>query len=301
MKKSSSATDRVIGGPGRHAGVAELQARFRGSHWQSAWQEFLTEYSPLLYHAAQTFTRDGEDASDCFVFLCEHLAKNGFRRLLRFNPQGTASLPTWLRVVARNLCLDWHRKVYGRTRPFKNVQRLSAMEIEVYRCRYEHNLTREEALRHLQTTWPGLNERQLLEIEERLEDSLNSLQRWILSSRNSAGTVSTGLPSEGEDEGQEPEAADLSANPETVVSQAEQRRQLRESLAALSEEDQLLLRLRFEDELSLDEISQTTGQGDAQRVHRRLGAILEKLRFRMTGHEGRKKRGRVREIGQEPS
>jgi DNA-directed RNA polymerase specialized sigma subunit len=40
----------------------------------------------------------------------------------------------------------------------------------------------------------------------------------------------------------------------------------------------LILRLRFDDELSLDEISQLAGLGDAQRVHRRLTSILEKLR-----------------------
>jgi RNA polymerase sigma factor (sigma-70 family) len=288
LKKSSSATDLVARGPGqdRTSSVAELLARFRASDSQSAWEEFLTEYSPLLYHAAQTFTQNREEAADCFVFICEYLAKSGFRRLLQFKPQGAASFPTWLRVVARNLCLDWRRKVYGRVRPFKCVQRLSAVEMDVYRCRYEHNLARAETLRHLQATWPGLDEQQLVEIEERLEDSLSSLQRWILSARNNPGAPPS---SEGEDERQEPEIIDLSPSPETVVSQAEQRKQLRESLAALPGEDRLLVRLRFEDELSLDEISRATGQGDAQRVHRRLGAILEKLRFRMTGHVGAEK------------
>ena len=101
-----------------------LLERLRSTDSHAGWEEFLISYSPVLYQTIRAFTREEDDASDCFVFICEQLAKNSFRRLLQFDTNGTASFTTWLRVVARNLCFDWHRKKHGRFRPFKSIQNL---------------------------------------------------------------------------------------------------------------------------------------------------------------------------------
>jgi hypothetical protein len=100
--------------------------------------------------------RNEEEAADCFVFICEKLAQNAFRRLLRFKPAGTASFSTWLRVVAKNLCFDWQRKVHGRPRPFQSLRGLGALDLEVYHCRYERGRSAEDTLRFLRSSWTAL-------------------------------------------------------------------------------------------------------------------------------------------------
>jgi len=77
---------------------------------QEAWNEFLSQYSALIYQVVRHFETDIDRGSDCFQFVCEHLIKDSARRLRKFKGEGTATFTTWLRAVVRNLCIDWHRK-----------------------------------------------------------------------------------------------------------------------------------------------------------------------------------------------
>src|SRR5262249_48301488 len=88
--------------------IAQLLEQLRSPNAQAGWEQFLLQYSGVLYQVLHAFTRDDDEAADCFVYSCEQLAKNGFRRLRRFKLDGTASFATWLRVVTRNLWYDWH-------------------------------------------------------------------------------------------------------------------------------------------------------------------------------------------------
>ena len=279
--------------------VKLLLERLRSPDAETGWEEFLRQYSSLLYHSVRTFTRDEDEASDCFVHICEQLVRNGFRRLLQFKFEGTASFTTWLRVVARNLCYDWHRKKYGRLRPFKSVQHLSTMESEVYRCRYECRLSREETLQQLQATWPTAGMDVLTDIESRLEHSLSSRQQWLLSAwkqRESGASVSA---TEEETWEESTAVIDTGPNPETLVVDQQQRRRLLKSLSLLPPVERLVVRLRFDEGLSLVEIAHLTGLGDAQRVHRRIAAIFQKLRVAMETKNERKSGPPVRAIRQE--
>lgn len=279
-------------------GIADLLKQLGSADAQAAWEEFLLRYSSILYQTVHASTRDQDEIADCFVHICKHLARNGFRRLLRFSPDGAASFTTWLRVVARNLCFDWHRKVHGRFRPFKSVQGLSALELEVYQCRYERRLSREETLARLHVNQASLNEEELTDIENRIENSLTPLQHWILSSRKESNLPTTAKLAEDEEPGHI-DVPDEAPSPEAVALEGQQRTRLHECLESLPPDERLVVRLRFEDELSLDEISKLTGLGDAQRVHRRLAAILGKLRAAMERRNDRKTAKRVREISQE--
>lgn len=279
MRKSSGvAYPASAHGPSRPPTVeiAALLVKLRGAEAENGWQEFLLQYSGVLYQTAKTLAQDEDDVADCFVYICEQLAKDRCRRLLRFKPDGAASFVTWLRVVARNLSCDWHRKQHGRLRPFRILQCFPPLEQEAYRCRFERRLSRAETLLHLRGAWPGVNEDDLTRIEERIEDALNPAQRWILSLR--AQALQSNIPAGDEADSTMLEVADPAPSPESVVENAEQRWMLQKCAEALPREEQLILRLRFEDELSLDEIARLTGLGDAQRVHRRLTSILQTLR-----------------------
>ena len=261
--------------------VAALQEGLRSSTGPAAWEAFLRQYSPVLYQAARAHSDDEDDAADCFLHICEQLSRNSFRRLLKFKPDGTASFTTWLGVVARNLCFDWHRSHTGRQRPFKSLQRLSQLELEVYDCRFERGLSEEETLQRLCPIFPDLSPPRLVEVECQIEHSLSSRQRWILSTRQKhTFNANVALLSE-EGEDSVAQVADTRSDQESLMAAQQQQTQLKKCVASLPKDERLILQFRFEEDLSLDEIARLTGLGDAQRVHRRIGTILEKLRARM--------------------
>jgi RNA polymerase sigma factor (sigma-70 family) len=274
-------------GPLTEKRVTLLLDRLRSPDGIAGWEEFLLLYSSILYRTVRTFTQNEDEVSDCFVFICEQLAINNFRRLLKFKLDGRASFPTWLRVVARHLCYDWHRKRYGRLRPFKSIQTFSPLELEVYHWRYERGLSREATLEHLRATWPVVDIEDLPDLESRIENSLNSRQHWLLSAwtqRRSSQTISD---TEENASNEMASVIDQGPNPEAIAIDRQQQAKLRSLVARLPPIDRLILHLRFEEDLSLEEIAGLTGLDGAQRVHRQIAAILQKLRTTSQGKNGK--------------
>jgi RNA polymerase sigma factor (sigma-70 family) len=261
--------------------ITALLDGLRSSNASDAWVEFLQSYGPVLYQTARTYTSSQDSAADCYVHVCEQLAQNHFRRLLKFNPKGRASFTTWLRVVARNLCFDWHRTRSGRNRPFKSVEGFSPLELEIYRWRFAQGASQYETLQQLGPRFPGVSLDEVCAVEGRLHKSLTSRQRWILSARRQS-EISTTIAVAGEEGNLEvPDVRDQQPDTETQLINREAHKKLQSSLALLPPEERLLLQLRFEHDLSLDEVARLCNLGDGQRVHRKLGAVLTKLRSLM--------------------
>jgi len=126
---------------------------------------------------------------------------------------------------------------------------------------------------------------------------LSPRQLWILSTRLASNTA-VPLDVDGDERGFL-EIADPMPSPELTVFNEQEQRWLRRCVDSLPSDERLIVQLRFEDELSLQEIAQLTGLGGAQRAQRKLVATLKKLRDAMEGIEGRKKSERVREMNQE--
>lgn len=243
--------------------------------------EFLDLYGPVLYHTALAHTPSNDAAADCYVYICGRLSDNHFKRLLKFKPKGNASFTTWLRVVTRNLCFDWHRGHSGRHRPFKALGDLSPLELEIYRLRFAQGASQDETIQQITMVFPDVGADEVFAIEERLQRSLNARQRWILSTRRQAQLSTTIAIAAEEADPEAIEIVDPQPNQETVFLTTEQQSQLRKVVASLPAEERLLLQLRFEQDLSLDEVARLCNLGDGQRVHRRITAVLKKLRFAM--------------------
>jgi RNA polymerase sigma factor (sigma-70 family) len=243
--------------------------------------EFLESYGPVLYQTARTYTSNQDAAADCYVCICEQLAHNRFRRLLKFNPKGRASFTTWLRVVARNLCFDWHRSQSGRHRPFKSLEGLPPLELEIYHWRFAHGASQYETLQQLAPLFPGVGPDELAAVEGRLQNSLSSRQRWIMSVRRQSEISAPVAVAGQEGDFGVLDVADPQPDQETQLVSQQQQEQLQKSLTSLPPDERLMLQLRFEHDLSLDEVARLCGLGDGQRVHRKLTAVLTKLRFLM--------------------
>ncbi len=261
--------------------VGALLTSLRSDESRAAWAEFLRQFSPVIFQTCQFATADADEAADCFLFACEQLCQNNFRRLLRFRPEGSASFTTWLKVVVRNLCLDWRRKQFGRPRPFASISRMPQLEGEVFRCRFEQRLSSEETLLVLHPSFPALTMDQLAETEDRVRSSLTPRQLWLLNSRcarDGNQLSQAGVTLAEDEDAPEHEVRDPRPTQEDILYNRQRQQLVNAALSKLPAMDRVVVRLRFQEGLSLEQIARLTGLGDAQRVHRHIANILERLR-----------------------
>lgn len=240
-----------------------------------AWAEFLELYAAQIYQVVYHLEPDRDKASDCFQFICEQLIQNRFRRLRAFKIDGAAKFSTWLRAVVRNLCIDWHRKETGRPRAFKSIAKLSAFDQQVFSLLYERGVTLEEGLQLLLSAYPNASEASLTASRERIEAGLTVQQRWLLNSRTVRSNKSEFMADLDE---VAPNVLDPRADPEAQAILKERQRHLMRKMKRLSDQDRLLIRFRFEQELTLEQIAKLLNLGNAQRVDRQLKQILAQLR-----------------------
>lgn len=268
----------------RDESVTELIERLSSSAADSAWTQFLGQYSPLIKHLVGRHEHDHERAIECFTYVCGALSDDGFRKLRSFRPVGPARFQTWLAAVVSNLCCDWRRKQQGRIRPFGSVARLPELDRQVYRCIFIRRMTRAECVGTLAPEFPGLAEAQVAEVSARLFALLTPQQRWHLSTRVHAPGRQIGgvVPADGEPEWEAP-APD--AGPEELAAEWQELQRLRDAMSALRPDQRLLLRLRYEQGLTLAEVARLTRQPDPFRANRQIQAALEAL-ARLMGAPG---------------
>jgi len=251
----------------------ELLARLRSGDGSEAWQQFLDRYAPTIMQLASQYEYDRDRLNDCYLFICEKLSDNGFHRLLCYHPESSAGFRSWLRVVTANLCIDWRRREHGRTRPFKSIRNLSRLDQLVFKFRFEQGMSLQACLNTLQGQIPDLTEPQLIDAVSRLNETLTSRQHWLISARKTetssmdhAGTVGTGL-----------EPVDPGPGPEALAEKAEEQTRLSRALTRLTPRQRLLIKLRYQQDLTLKEVARLTRLGDPFRARRQIQAALDEL------------------------
>jgi len=246
---------------------------------EEAWGLFLNEYSAMILQVVRHVERDSDFVPDCFQFVCEGLSANSFRRLRKFRATGPAVFSTWLRAVVRNLCLDWRRKQFGRHRLFKSISQLSGFDQEVFRHLYERRAPVEDTMESLRAIFPNTTRVQLSESSLRIERVLTPKQRQMLDARFSqqASQTSSGL----DEIARTVDLRDPAPSPEDQAVFTQRATALRRALGQLAEHERLLVRLRFEQDLTLDQIARLLELGNAQRVERQIKAVLMRLREKL--------------------
>ena len=242
------------------------------------WQEFHGAHAPLILQVVHLFERDADEIDDCFLFVCERLRRDDLRRIRKFRAEGAASFPTWLRAVVRRLCLDWRRHRDGRFRLPRSVARLPPLEREVFRNLHLRGCSENETLHRLRALWPRLTRLELADAAARVARSLSSRQSWSLLVRRPHLQSLTPRPEEDGPAGPADDLADPRADPEGDVAAREALAALRSGLDHLPAPARLLLRLRFEQELTLDRIAALTGLAGSDQADRRIREALAALR-----------------------
>lgn len=186
-----------------------------------AWASLLQSYTHLLLHAVRSVIPQHDAAMDAYAHVLERLRDDNFRRLRGYAADGRSSFGTWLVVVARRLCIDHHRQLYGRP------------------PRGEHDIDAAKQER--------LARRRLLDL--------------TASPIEAADLVDEGTDS-----------------PDKELRARELQQALDSALGDLNAADRVLLKLRFDDALSAQEIALALGWPTPFHVYRRLNSLYAILR-----------------------
>jgi RNA polymerase sigma factor (sigma-70 family) len=138
-------------------------------------------------------------------------------------------------------------------------------------------MSRRKCLELLTPRFPALDFATVSEINARVFALLPSRQRWLLSTRAVARPASYASVADEDTGGPACGVADPDPLPEEVVASLQERRRLQQALSELPADERLMLRLHYEQGLTLAEVARLTGQPDAFRVHRRIRAALDRL------------------------
>lgn len=256
--------------------VGELLEQLSSGRVDAAWTEFLARYSPLIKRIVRLQDTGHGRAEECFAYVCNALSDDGFRRLRGFRPDGPARFRTWLMAVVSNLCADWHRRERGRIRPPRCVLRLPELDQQVYRCIYQQGMSRTECVATLAPRFPELTEATVSEVSARLFGLLTPQQRWRPGAASQARNPVAGNPLQEGDDSTWP-VPDPGPGPDDLAADAQERGRLREALAKLPPRQRLLIRLRYEQDLTLAEVARLTGQPDPFRANRQVQDALDAL------------------------
>jgi RNA polymerase sigma factor (sigma-70 family) len=238
-----------------------------------AWTLFLRRHTPLIVSVARQYHHDEQRLRDCYLFVCEKLCDDGFRRLRAFRQADAVQFSSWLRAVTANLCVDWLRREFGRQRRFRTIAALPELEQAVYALRFEQGLSLPACYEAARERFPELTEVQLAGVVRRLNRKLTPRQHWLLATRNrtaisiddpdAAGEVALALAG-GDD-------------PEHLAVSEEQRQRLHAALRQLDARQRLLLKLRYQQGLTLQEVARLAGLEDPFRARYQVQQALERL------------------------
>jgi RNA polymerase sigma factor (sigma-70 family) len=202
----------------------------------------------------------GAEADDFRSEVRLHFLQHGCKVLRSF--EGRSSLPTYVNVVVQRLYLDYRNRQWGRWRPSVEARRHGAAAVLFERLVIRDGWTRREAMELLRVNH-HVDPR---EIDAFVRVAPRRLPRVAVS---------------------DCEAGDLEsrdAMPDAGLVRAEQRRlmarvkaAIARARAALSPQEALILKMRFDDMMSVAAISRTL-RLDQKRLYRTLDRILGRLR-----------------------
>jgi RNA polymerase sigma factor (sigma-70 family) len=242
----------------------------------TAWTEILNRHASLIMKTASQFEYQQDRKQECFLFVCEKLSEDGFKRLQKFDSKRNANFRTWLITVVFNLCIDWHRKEFGRAFMLPAISALPNFDQLVYRYSFERGMTGQECLQALSTEFPDVTRKQLSRAINRVHLVLTPRQRWQIGVRHRRKQPSSDLS--GDSRLQDVDLIPAPTQSPAITAQKQQELEaLQAALSNLSDRENLLLHLRFHAGLTLDQVAQFVHLGDSARAWRHIEKALKAL------------------------
>lgn len=170
---------------------------------------------------------------------------------------GRSSLPTYLSVVIGNLFLDYRNSIWGRWRPSAAALRMGPLGIRIEELLYRDGHSLREATSVLQSAGVTLSDTEIA----RLAAKIPLRERTSEVGLEKVGAASIVL---------DPPPPPTDEDVEIV-------RAIRAVLAQLPPEDQVIVRMRFWDDISVADIARTL-RIEQKPLYRKLESIQKQLR-----------------------
>lgn len=237
-------------------------------------ESVLAEHLQLIEEViAAVCRRNSCSRDDCEEFAGTvklKLILNDYATIRKF--QGRSSFRSYLAVVIQNLFRDFRNHQWGKWRSSAQAKRLGALALRLEELRHRAGYTLDEALTMLGAGTCGQPAEELKDLAARLP---------VRSRR--------GLRSEGDEAlasipAQEPDPEAELLGKERAAAAALLCSRLRVAVGGLPAEDRLLLRLRFEEGLSIAKIAHSL-QLDQKSLYRRCERISRRLRATLRAAE----------------
>jgi RNA polymerase sigma factor (sigma-70 family) len=263
-----------------HEDLALIEMILGGStvHWHA----FVDRYAGLIYSVVrrQLFVEDEDEVRTVFADVLEALYRG---KLAEF--RGNSELSTWLIVVSRGKALDHLRHLQGRRKNPQGYETLSSFEREVFRLHHVEGLGFDAVIQSLRSAGlPGSAEmvaHAVLKIESTLDR--HYLRRLEAEAKAPAlGVVSGRLLEYLNHMDIERERSD--EHPTDALEKEDLQQlagRVRELLADLSEEERDVVRLRYEEGYTAQQIADEKGLSGQRRVYTILDGAVRKLRRKL--------------------
>ena len=229
------------------------------------YQRLLIDHLDLIERIVRTTGRrrhlSAPEREDLASFVNLRLIEDDYAILRRF--QNRSRLWTYLTMVIERLSLDFCTEKWGRWRPSAMAERLGAVAVRLERLVTRDNYTLDEAIEILRTNHDV--EQSDAELR-RIWEQLPTRTRTITVGEEAAAEVIG-------DDSSEAHVADFELR--TRIERLQ--RALKAALDAIPAHDRVVLALRFDEALTIVEISRVTGSS-VPTLHRRLEKSVKHLR-----------------------
>jgi RNA polymerase sigma factor (sigma-70 family) len=263
---------------------AELLALFERDP-QRAWECFLDRYSGRILGILRRLGFDYDGAMERFVYVCEKLAEDDWRRLRAIERPGTTGeLTPWLVRVVHNLSINWAAGHDGRRRINRAVARLDAFDQEVFAAYFWEGLRPAEVHQRLRAARPDLDLPEVLDSLERVFASLSANKIWRLVSNLTRRRPPVSLADAGDDSPLAARLASAEPTPEEAALRSESETLLEAALAELEPLDRLLLQMRYEEGLPVRETAAALGLDESE-TRGKLKTARRRLRRRLSAKD----------------
>lgn len=200
-----------------------------------------------------------DHAEDFSSWAMLKLIENDYRVIAEHD--GKSSFPAFISVVVHRLLLDYRNAQWGKWRASAKAIRMGDAAVVLEAMLYRDGLTTEEVIPALRRRWPDLTRQDIERLATDLPPRLPKPRVVGLAAAEHASV--------------ETENALFSAERESLARSVAD--VVRRALRAMDSEQRLLLRLRFEGEMSVAEISRAL-QIDQKPIYRKIERALVAIR-----------------------
>lgn len=231
---------------------------------QNLYSEHADTIESVLAYTRRAHRLSADDGDEFSSWARLRLLEDDCAVLKKF--RGLSTFKTFLVTVIQRLFLDWRIKEWGKWRPTADARRLGPVAIELERLVLRDHIEFEQAAETL-------------------------LSRGTAASRDECDRAWAELPRRAARQRAGEQALDAVPSPapahdpivveEQVASAGKARSALAEAIPGLTPQEQLIIRLRFQDGVTVAKIAQLIGE-EQKPLYRRIEQILGRLRKSLT-------------------